>query len=309
MKQYPLLSIIVPIYNVEIYIKKCLDIILSQSFTDIEIILVDDGSPDKCPEICDEYAKKNSNVKVVHQKNRGLSGARNAGARVAIGKYITFCDPDDKYEPEALATYADCISKYYRPNTLYCAGYHVLNENDVIVSKNIPSTTSGNPYVDINEGLQIMEDNNLGGYTWNKLYERKIITDNNLSFNENYSAHEDKLFLIQYLKFIENVCFIPHAVYKYYVRYNSLSYNYKNIKQRVEALDDSLSELRQLDLNNVSKIAELKWCGAWLKIYLKKVSNLEAYSSYTLSERIEVIKLLFVVSCRYVYMITKNALL
>ena len=96
----PLISVIVPVYNVEPYIRRCIDSILSQTFTDFELILVDDGSPDNCPAICDEYAKKDSRVHVIHQENRGLSAARNAGLDRMTGEYVTFVDPDDFVHPQ-----------------------------------------------------------------------------------------------------------------------------------------------------------------------------------------------------------------
>ena len=96
----PLLSIIVPVYNVEKYIERCIKSILNQSFTNFELILVDDGSPDNCGKICDEYKKKDSRIKVIHKKNGGLSDARNAGLNIATGKYIGFVDSDDIIHPQ-----------------------------------------------------------------------------------------------------------------------------------------------------------------------------------------------------------------
>ena len=93
----PFFSVIVPVYNVEKYLKECVDSILGQSFSDFELILVDDGSPDNCPAICDEYAKKDEHVKVIHKPNGGVSSARNAGIQMARGEYILFCDSDDFY--------------------------------------------------------------------------------------------------------------------------------------------------------------------------------------------------------------------
>lgn len=94
------LSIIVPVYKVESYLRRCVDSILAQTFTDFELILVDDGSPDGCPAICDEYAEKDSRVKVIHKENGGLSDARNAGLDIAQGEYIGFVDSDDWIHPE-----------------------------------------------------------------------------------------------------------------------------------------------------------------------------------------------------------------
>ena len=105
-----MISIIVPIYNVEKYLSKCIDSILAQTYNDIEVILVDDGSPDNCPMICDEYAQKDNRVIVIHQKNAGVSAARNAGLKVAQGEYIGFVDPDDWISQ---AMYHDMIQKEF----------------------------------------------------------------------------------------------------------------------------------------------------------------------------------------------------
>ena len=90
-----LVSVIVPIYNVEKYLEKCIESIVNQTYKNLEIILVDDGSPDNCPAICDEWAQKDSRIKVIHKKNGGLSSARNAGLEVSNGEYISFVDSDD----------------------------------------------------------------------------------------------------------------------------------------------------------------------------------------------------------------------
>ena len=90
-----LISVIVPIYNVEKYLERCVESIINQTYKNLEIILVDDGSPDNCPQMCDDYAKKDSRIKVVHKKNGGLSDARNAGMKVATGEYVSFIDSDD----------------------------------------------------------------------------------------------------------------------------------------------------------------------------------------------------------------------
>lgn len=122
----PELSIIVPVYKVEPYLPKCIDSILAQTFTDFELILIDDGSPDRCGEICDEYAKKDSRIVVIHQKNQGVSAARNAGLDAAQGEYIGFVDADDWLEPEMYKSLMDRLLEtgcdlvgctYYHDNT------------------------------------------------------------------------------------------------------------------------------------------------------------------------------------------------
>ena len=111
------ISVIVPVYRVEKYLPACIDSILNQTFTDFELILVDDGSPDRCPEICDETAKRDARVRVIHQANQGLSAARNAGIEAARGAWLSFVDSDDYIAPHfceklyqtAQRTNADCV--------------------------------------------------------------------------------------------------------------------------------------------------------------------------------------------------------
>lgn len=104
METKPQISVIVPVYKVEPYLQKCIDSILAQTFRDIEVILVDDGSPDNCPAICDAAAEKDERVRVIHQKNGGLSAARNAGLDIARGEWIGFVDSDDYIAPEMYQT-------------------------------------------------------------------------------------------------------------------------------------------------------------------------------------------------------------
>ena len=99
MNKEPMVSVIVPIYNVEKYLKRCIDSILNQTYKNLEIILVDDGSPDKCPQICDEYAKSDKRIKVIHKQNAGVSAARNDGLAIAQGDLIGFVDSDDFIHP------------------------------------------------------------------------------------------------------------------------------------------------------------------------------------------------------------------
>ena len=107
----PVISIIVPVYKVEKQLNKCIESILNQTFKDYELILVDDGSPDNCGHICDEYEKKDSRIKVIHKKNGGLSDARNAGLDIALGKYIGFVDSDDIIHPQMYEKLYNCINK------------------------------------------------------------------------------------------------------------------------------------------------------------------------------------------------------
>jgi len=152
MKQ-PLFSIIVPVYKVEQYLKRCVNSLINQTEKDIEIILVDDGSPDKCPEICDQYEKMDARVHVLHKKNGGLSDARNEGIKVANGKYIIFVDSDDYIEEDACEKFAELI----------------MQPVDVIV---------GDAIVE-NSEIKLDHANVLGGYYTGKEYMLKSYSEGN----------------------------------------------------------------------------------------------------------------------------------
>jgi glycosyltransferase involved in cell wall biosynthesis len=136
MRVEGLVSVIVPIYNVEQYLNRCVDSIINQTYKNLEIILVDDGSPDKCGQICDEYALKDSRIVVIHKENGGLSDARNAGIEKATGEYLSFVDSDDWIEPEMIETlYNACISNSVK---MACAGMYYIDNNDVKTTRCCP---------------------------------------------------------------------------------------------------------------------------------------------------------------------------
>ena len=131
----PAISIIIPVYNAENYLRRCIDSVLSQSFTDFELILVDDGSKDKSPQICDEYASQDTRVRVIHKANGGVSAARNDGLDIAKGEYITFIDSDDWVERDYLSTlsnYRDYDIVFFSHRLIYEDGYPECVEfNDI----------------------------------------------------------------------------------------------------------------------------------------------------------------------------------
>ena len=112
LNREPKISVIVPVYKVEPYLRKCLDSIINQTYRNLQIILVDDGSPDNCGAICDEYASKDSRIEVIHQENGGVSAARNAGLKLAAGDYIGWVDSDDWIEPDMYAYMLENMQKY-----------------------------------------------------------------------------------------------------------------------------------------------------------------------------------------------------
>lgn len=212
-KLYPKVSIIVPVYNTEKYLRRCLDSIAAQTFTDWECICVDDGSPDASGAICDEYAAKDSRFVVIHQENGGVSRARNAGLDAARGEWIAFVDSDDWIEPEtfalaheaAAAHNADLVqwdfsSEKARKNALKLA----FPEGFFSVLKN---PTYFNPSM------------------WDKLVLRKLIYHNHLLFPENIRLSEDRLFSFQCSLIARRAFHLNRALYHYTANASSASHN------------------------------------------------------------------------------------
>lgn len=169
-----LISVIVPIYKVEDYLEQCIDSIVNQTYKNLEIILVDDGSPDRCPQICDEYAAKDNRIKVIHQENGGLSAARNAGLDIATGEYIAFVDSDDWVEKE-MYEHLMSLTLKYTVDVATCA------VNSVVGTKNTkckPVEQTENVYKSNDLFDKLFKDAyNVKSEVWNKVYSRQIIGD------------------------------------------------------------------------------------------------------------------------------------
>lgn len=189
----PELTIIVPVYNVEKYLPKCIESILVQSFTDFELILIDDGSSDRCGEICDEYAAKDSRIVVIHQKNLGVSAARNAGLEIARGTYIGFVDSDDWIEPEMYQVLISAAKETC--GDLIICGSKQWNETGGFLQNDFQSTGIYNQEQLLKALYSV--PNPLGGVLWNKLFKREIIGA--IRFRKDLRNCEDDVFLIQSL--------------------------------------------------------------------------------------------------------------
>lgn len=204
-------SVIVPIYMAERYIKRCIESVIQQSFQDFELILVDDGSLDNCGNICDEYAEKDSRIKVIHQKNMGVSAARNCGLAVATGKYVVFIDSDDwvksDYLRDLLSMDADFVSQ----------SFSVYNESGVFLKEYCCKEFHYENRLD--NVLELLKAGALG-YTFSKRFTLKIIQDNDIKFNNNIDHTEDTLFIIDYLHYAKSIQIEDKSNYCY-VRYDT----------------------------------------------------------------------------------------
>lgn len=186
----PKISLIIPVYKVENYLRECIDSILNQDYSDYEVILVDDGSPDNCPAICDEYAEKDSRITVLHKKNAGPSAARNAGIPYITGEYVWFVDSDDYLPDDAFET----IEKYFNDDAdIIHFGFLSRQINGETVVSDLKYTG----IVDKNKMAQLAEtacSSHLYTYAWRNIYRTEFIKRNNITFKEGLIYAEDPAF-------------------------------------------------------------------------------------------------------------------
>ena len=214
----PKISIIVPVFCAEKTLSLCIESLLNQTFTDFEIILIDDGSPDNCGKICDDYARKDVRVQSFHTENRGVSAARNLGLQVAKGKWIQFVDSDDWVDDTFLAYYLE--SSYIGCDICF-TGY--IQERGKNKSKEFflnPGYYQGG---NICDGIMYLYRRRLLGLTCNKLFRKEIIDKYDLRFNENMNSYEDELFVLMYCSHIRSLAILPGGKYHYVVYGNPSS--------------------------------------------------------------------------------------
>lgn len=215
-----LVSIIVPVYNIENYLPRCLETIAAQTYRNLEIILVNDGSTDGSGCICDEFARKDGRATVIHQLNQGLWAARNAGQRVAKGEYLMFVDSDDYLHQDAVKTMYDYINKdgEYEIAIVNFKKTRSLNE-DIYIRTTVQTTVLSQE-----ELIAQIHKREVYGYMWNKLYRRSTITN---ICSRSFTRHQDFDFNLRvYLK-IKKAIFIDQTLYFYMQRTDSLANNPK----------------------------------------------------------------------------------
>ena len=226
----PLVSVIVPVYKVERYLPRCIESILRQTYTNFELILVDDGTPDRSGIICDRYAEKDSRIKVIHKENGGVSSARNDGIDVAQGEWITFVDSDDWVSDNYLKT---LLGHFNEKHDLMVG---TLEWRSTRIQKNgitecCISVDDCNSY----EKLSVMFFGIEFAGPCMKLFSKRIINKNNLRFERDFKIAEDAVFVMNYLKHCKSICVKNEVVY-YYNRLNefSVTKQYKYFEERTK---------------------------------------------------------------------------
>ncbi|SMC98083.1 glycosyltransferase family 2 protein [Sporomusa malonica] len=253
----PVISVIVPVYKAERHLIKCIDSILAQTFSDFELILVDDGSPDSCPGVCDQYREKDTRVKVIHQNNSGVSIARNVGIYHAQGDYIVFVDSDDYVGK----TYLERLYKGYELEAdIAICGYYTVynNQRDLAcIDETLPAEYLGV----IKDCFKNIIKNRLLYSPWNKMYKLKIIKENHILFDPNMSLGEDLCFNIAYLYFCNN-CFLCNLPLYHYIKSNSslsriTSISYFTIQKHLYTVIEEFICKKNIDYDLSNEIGSL----------------------------------------------------
>ncbi|MEG0648639.1 MAG: glycosyltransferase family 2 protein [Oscillospiraceae bacterium] len=267
MENSHFVSIIIPIYKVELFLRDCVDSVRNQSLQNIQIILVDDGSPDHCGEICDEYAMHDNRITVIHQRNQGLSAARNAGIAIAQADYLMFIDSDDCIAPDM----AEClytIAKDTGADVVACA-HAQMKENEQLLDVWKPSNEITQPQIFTREQALVehLITNSIDVIACNKLYKRCLFGELRYPIGLLY---EDMLTTYRVLKQTEKVAFIPEVKYYYRKRCGSIGDAEFSVQwyDLISALNMAYAEAKK----NAESLTELETAYAlWRMVVVNKI--------------------------------------
>ncbi len=266
-----LFSIIVPVYKVEKYLSQCVESVLGQSFSDYEIILVDDGSPDKCPDICDDYAKKDARVRVLHKPNGGLSDARNAGLEIAQGEYIIFIDSDDYWDDsKALEKICELITQQ-APDAVTWRYKKYFEDSNQFESVGYTVNYSQNPSFQ-----ELIKSRNFTVSACGKAIKKELFEQHNLKFEKGIYS-EDIGWCARLLAVTSDI--IPSNLDFYIYRQRSGSITHEIGKKNIEDIKKQLIDIESLVLRSDGKEQEnLKVMLA--EEFLHFVVTVTAYKGY-----------------------------
>lgn len=230
-----LITVMIPAYNAQKYIGRCIESLIEQTYKDIEILIVNDGSKDSTKSICEEFSQKDARVRLVNQENGGEGAARNTGLREARGKYLTFVDADDYVKEDFIERlHTNLVNN---EAGLAICGFTELREDTVL------NETSGDiTIMNQEEGMEmLLREDSFKGYVWNKIFDLDIIRQNKLSFDVSLAVWTDVLFVFQYMIHIDKIVFDPTPEYYYIYLETSVSHGGGN---NVIAVEKSYSAIR-----------------------------------------------------------------
>lgn len=275
----PFLSIVIPIYKVEKYLRECVDSVLKQTFNNIEIILVDDGSPDDCPRICDDYATSHENVRVIHKQNGGLSSARNEGIKVASGEYIAFLDSDDFY------IHSDFLERVYSKltekkvdilffcRTKYYDKSKTFSDKVIFYDREVEGTSE---YSDLLYNLSIRDE--LEASASMKVIRTSILKDNRLYFKEGIYS-EDVEWVFRLYPVLRSGAVLNYPDYAYRLREGSITHSLgkKNIDDVFYSIETYADRIKNDNIDEKIKKSLLNYLAyqylielGLIQVYLQK---------------------------------------
>lgn len=262
-----LISVIVPVFNVEKYLYHCVESIVNQTYQNLEIILVDDGSPDACPALCDEWARKDDRIKVIHKQNGGLSDARNAGLACAEGKYIAFVDSDDWVEPNYIEyLYHAIIST--NSELAACDIQNVADEETVMpISEKIGRIKRCTSEEAIN---CILCDCDFRAVAWNKLYSAELLQGEKFEVGR---LHEDEFFSYRIYDKCHSLAFVDNRLYNYRQRQGSIMTSFS--MQHLDVLEAYFARLQLLEIKYPDLYVKDKiiFCTSCVNLYCKIITQ------------------------------------
>ena len=268
-----LISIIIPVYKVEKYLEKCIQSVINQTYENLQIILVDDGSPDNCGKICDDYAKKDHRIEVIHKSNGGLSDARNKGLEIAKGEYIGFVDSDDYIEADMYEVLYNLL-KQYNADVSIC-NFYTVSQGKI----SIKNADNGiNEYNRIEILKEILLDKNIQSYAWNKLYKKELFDEIKYPIGKKYEDIGTTFYLLEKCN---KVVVTGKSEYYYINRQDSIVNNVTEstitdyielIIQRYDYIEENIKELSSYNKDYLKRI---------LKTAEKDIKSLNEVGDYT----------------------------
>lgn len=223
--EQPLISVIVPIYGIERYIGICIESILNQTYQKLEVILVDDGSPDRSPELCDLYARKDGRIKVVHKENGGLVSARKAGLQASTGQYVGYVDGDDWIEPQFYASLVKAMLEFDADIVVSGMSRDLFSTSSKIYSKIPAGNYEGERLIKLKQNMLTFGKFSRIGistYVWNKLFKREMLLPYQMEVDESISIGEDAAVTYPYLMACDRVSVVDNCLYHYRQREDSM---------------------------------------------------------------------------------------
>ncbi len=257
-----MISIIVPVYKVEKYLERCIMSLVMQTYNNVEIILVDDGSPDQCPQICDIFAKKYASVKVIHKKNGGLSDARNTGLKVAQGEYVMYVDSDDYIENNA----CEFLVQGMKDDVDFVVGVIKEIKNEEVTYQRHTNLISGKVYDAKDFIINSIKVNEWYAPAVLNLYRRSFLINNKLYYKVGYFYEDTEMLPRLYLS-AKKIVYLDYAFYNYIIRENSIITSKFTDEKRKMALDNYNDWMRIYSLLEDQEIQRYLY-GVLIKYYI-----------------------------------------